>query len=264
MSVGSNVVKITAKTALKGSFLKVVAVCCALVFSFIFTVNVSALLGVVFGDAVAIACAFFLILILVLPMLLGVLRYIWRGIYAKFEKPLSVFYWFSSKELYLKALKFVCTIVFKAVLWLVILNIPSLILTLLSKAFIFELLDLAIPMWTANFSYYSIFLRNISFVLVFFIMLKYYMAPLLFVADDSIDINEAMYTSQIIARKTTIDFLGLVLSYIGWIVLSALILPLPFTLPILLTGYAVHIRFSVAEYNKFADATRGDSVEFNL
>ena len=76
------------------------------------------------------------------------------------------------------------------------------------------------------------------------------MAPLFFVADDNIDANEAMHMSTVISRKTSIDFVYLCFSFIGWLLLSILIVPLIFTLPYMLTSYAVHIRFAVAEYNR--------------
>ena len=47
-------------------------------------------------------------------------------------------------------------------------------------------------------------------------------------------------------------------SFIGWIILSFLVIPLVFTLPYFLTSYAVHFRFAVAEYNKHVEESIAD------
>ncbi len=256
MSVGSNIVKQTAKTALKGNYLRVFVACLILTFSLIVTANISGLLGIVVGDFIEAILLFILSTLFFYPLALGVLRYVWRILFSVTDSPIAVFYWFSEKRLYFKALKLIFQFAFRIVFWLAVLNIPSLILYVLSKSFIFELFDTAPPLWTANLGYYSLLLRNLSFVLVFFIMLKFYMAPLLFVADDNMDVSEAMFNSSVIARKSSIDFIGLFFGSFGWILLSFLILPLPFTLPLLFSYYAVHIRFTVSEYNRHIENSK--------
>ncbi len=256
MSVGSKVVKLTAKTALKGSFLKVVAASSIFVFGWIVCVSLSELLGIITGEIIATVIFLGLFLFLCLPILLGVVRYVWRMLFSVTDSPIAVFYLFSSKELYVKSLKLIFQFVLKIVFWFLVLNIPSLLLFLLSKSFVFEFFNSTTPVWTANLAYYSRLLLNLTSVIVFFIMLKFYMAPILFVADSNIDVGEAMYLSSVISRKSSTDFIGLLVVNLGWILLSILILPLPFTLPLLLTYYAVHVRFAVAEYNKHIEDSK--------
>jgi uncharacterized membrane protein YccF (DUF307 family) len=64
------------------------------------------------------------------------------------------------------------------------------------------------------------------------------------------DVYEAIHKSTLLSRATSIDFLGLLLSFFGWILLSVTVIPLIFTLPYFLTSYMVHSRFAVANYNK--------------
>ncbi len=250
MSVGSNVVKITAKTALKGNFLRVSIACLIFVFGCIITSGIAELVGVVMGEAAAFVISLLIMLFLNLPIGLGVIRYIWRMLFSVTDNPISVFYWFSEKRLYIKAFKFILQFLLRMAVAALVFNIPSLILFALSKSVVFDIIGISTPVWAANLGYYSILLRNLSFVAVFFAMLKFYMAPWLFVADENIDIGEAMYNSSVISRKSSIDFIGLIFTSIGWIILSFLVLPLPFTLPLILTYYGVHIRFAVAEYNR--------------
>lgn len=250
MSIGTNVVKITAKTALKGNWVKATIACMVLIFTVFISSNIAGLLSVVTGNYIGIVIAFLMTVFLTLPIFLGVLRYIWRMLFSACDSPVCVFYWFSSKTLYVKAMKFIMLIVLRFIFWLTLLNIPTLLLFILSKGFVFDIFDISMPLWTANLSYYIAFLENASVVITIFLMLKYYMAPLLFVADDNIDANEAMHMSTVISRKTSIDFVYLCFSFFGWILLSILVIPLLFTLPYMLTSYAVHIRFAVSEYNR--------------
>ncbi len=251
MSVDCVAIKITAKAALKGNYLRAAAVCCVFLFTGFICQYLSALISLVTGEIIGKIVNVAMGIFIILPIALGMLKYIWRMLFGVKDNPLYVFCWFSSKRSYIKAIKFIFNFLLKLIMWLVILNVPSMLLLLFSKSYVFELFDTSMPIWAGSFEYYSAFLRNIAYILAFFIMLKFYMAPVLFVADEGIDPHEAMYNSSVIARKTSFDFLGLLLSLVLWILLSALVLPLPFTMPLLLTCYAVHTRFSIAEYNGF-------------
>ena len=82
MSVGSNVVKLTAKTALKGNFLKVSIACLIFIFSCIITGNLAGLLSIVTEDIIAQILSIVMTLFLNLPIALGVVRYIWRMLFS--------------------------------------------------------------------------------------------------------------------------------------------------------------------------------------
>ncbi len=249
MSVESNAVKTTAKTAIKDRYLRLVASSVLIIFAWILCYNLSALSVAIIGSFGAVSLFVLMLIFLILPLGLGLLRVIWRALFEAEDNLISVFYWFGEKSLYLRALKLIWLFFIRAVIWLLLLNIPSLILGFLSHGFIFELLNRSAPVWTANFGYFSVILRNVSFVLVFFFMLKFYMAPLLMIADENMDVNEAMYISAIISKKSAVDFIGLAVSCFLWIIASMFVLPLPFTLPYLLSFYGVHTRFAVTEYN---------------
>lgn len=250
MSVGTNAVKATAKTALKGNWLKAIAVCLIAVFSAFIGLYTISLLSSLIGEIAANILSLIFNVCLILPLGLGIIRYIWRMLFSVDDNPICAFYWFSSKDLYVAAMHFIMLIVLRVIFWLVILNIPTLLLFILSKNFVFDILDIAMPLWAANLNYSVNFLFNASVIVTFFIMLKYYMAPLLFVADDEIDAYEALHMSTVISKRSGIDFVYLIFSFLGWLFLSMLVIPLIFTLPYMFTAYAVHVRFAVAEYNR--------------
>lgn len=249
MSVGSNAVKSTAKTALKGNYLELVVSSLFLIFSWILCLNCGAMLMPIVGKIGTYIIAVLMLVFLLLPMSLGLLRIVWRMLFGVCDSTICLFYWFSEGKLYIRALRLIFQIGMRIVFWLAILNLPSLLLFFFSRSYFFEMIGTEVPVWTANFGFFGVILRNVSFVIVFFVMLKYYMAPILVIADENMDVNEAMYTSAVIAKKSSIDFISLIAGSILWIIASFLLMPLPFTLPFLLAFYAVHTRFSIAEYN---------------
>ena len=81
-------------------------------------------------------------------------------------------------------------------------------------------------------------------------MLKYYLAPFLIVADENMEVGEAIHMSSTVSKNVMLDIIYLFLSFLGWIALSVLIIPLVFTMPYMLTSLSFHVRFAIAEYNK--------------
>ncbi|MBO5321984.1 MAG: hypothetical protein J6B22_05200 [Clostridia bacterium] len=262
MSVSSSAVKQIAKENLKNNYLKAFVSCLVLILAWLLQVNLAGLLINVIGNIAALSISAVIGLFLVAPLLLGVLKYFYNVTEETVDNPVLVFYWFSEKKLYIKALKFALLFILRAALWLLVLNIPSILLFAFSRTYFFELLGIAPPIWTAGLEYYSILLRNISFVAVFFIMLKFYMAPLLFVADDYANIDECMYNSSVISRKSSIDFIGLIFSSAHFILLSLFVLPMPFVLPYLLSYYVTHVKISVEEYNSHIENSKFTQMGF--
>ena len=248
MSVGTKEVKITAKTALKGNMVSAIAACSILVFSTLIIMCAAELLSEISIEFSQIFSVFSMIL-LISPLFLGVLRYIWRLLFSQKDNPVSVFYWFSEGKLYIKAMEFTVTFVFKALVRFLISDIPSLIFRLLANGEVLAFLKLGNPALSVNFAYISGYLKIAAIIFTFLMMLKYYMAPVLFVANEEKGYSEAFRISNVISRKSTMDFIYLCFSFWLFVLVSVFVMPLIFTLPYMLTAYAVHVRFSVADYN---------------
>ncbi len=247
---GSKIVKITAKTALSGNMLKAIIVSAVFLFC-CFICNYSA--GIfsytgyyVFSDIIYILMSIFILT----PLFLGLLRYIWRMLFSVYDNPVSVFYYLSEKAIYIKALKFIFNLIFKALPVGILLYFPNILLWFFSKDFFYQTFDLTMPLWVANINQLLVILNLVAGVILIFYMLKFYLAPILFVADEEMAVEETLHMSAVISRKSSLDFIYLATSFIGWILLSVLVIPLIFTLPYLLSSYAVHVRFAIAEYNK--------------
>lgn len=249
MAVNSKVVKTTAKTALEGNMLRAIFSSCILIFSFFICYYVSFLVQIISGNIIAKIFNLSLILFLIIPLFLGTLRFFWRLLFSVNDNPVTVFYYFTDKKLYLKTIKLLFAIFIKALPIAALLFLPTFAVWIISQGTVFELIDMSIPSWTASLFNIYIFLRSLSIVILTLFLIKFYISPILFVADENMDVGEAVHISSIISRKSSIDFIYLLFSFLGIIVISVFVIPLVITLPYLLTSLCVHIRFVIAEYN---------------
>ena len=124
---------------------------------------------------------------------------------------------------------------------------------ILSTETVYNLLDVPMPQWTSNLWTLNSFLAILAAFGLVFVMLRYYLAPFIFVSNDDLDPAEAVNMSKIIAKRTGADFFGLVLSFIPWLLLSIFVAPLIFTLPYFISSYCVHCRFAITDYNSDVD-----------
>ncbi len=249
MKAGNNVIKITALTALKGKYLKTVFSCLILIFSVFIGLFIISLLEIFLPSLITNILGIAYLIFAVSPLFLGTLRYIWRLLFAVNDNPITVFFYFSEKKLYLKALKLFALTLIRIIPLAALVSLPAILARVISMGNVFEHFNLAIPIWAANLSYAYIFLSTIAFVIVILHSLKFYIAPILFVADGNMDVEEAIHMSKVISKKTSLEFLYLIFGFLGWILLSVLVIPLVFVLPYFLASYAVHSRFAIAEYN---------------
>ncbi|MDO4608209.1 MAG: hypothetical protein Q4B40_03355 [Clostridia bacterium] len=253
MLAPSPVIKHTAKKALKPRFLQSVAACSVLIFGF-FVAELIGTLVSIFADVLGyLLVSAVLIIFAIAPLFLGVLNYFMRLIWEQNDSVLIIFKYFSSKKLYMRAIKFTLMLCLKLVTVSVIFFLPYFIIWLLSNQKLYELLGLSLPVWTSNLWALNSFVVFISLLLVCFYMIRYYLSVFIFVANDEIDVAEALNMSQIISRRTGGDFTGLLLSFAPWILLSLFVAPLIFTLPYFMASYCVHCRFAITAYNLDVD-----------
>lgn len=255
MTAGSNSIKNTAKTALKGNYTSAIISGLILVFCALINIYVSSLTEIFAGSIFSEISYLLMSVFLFFPLSMGVLRFFWRMILGCDDNPVSVFYYFSAKTLYFKAMKFFFAIAIKLIPIAIILFLPVLFVWLLSQSYFYEFLNMPIPLWSGNLSYAILFARTLATVILVMFALRYYAAPMLFVADEEIDAAEALHMSSVISKKTMLDFIYLIFSFAGWIILSVFAIPLFYTLPYLITSYAVHIRFIITEYNQHIENT---------
>ncbi len=254
MLAPSSVVKATAKTALGGRFYRCIIACTVFVFTVLIGLYSAQLIGFVspFSYTADIAFVLFAVLLFA-PLFLGLVRFFWRLIWDEDDSPVLVFHYFSSPALYMRALKLVLFLGIRVGIAALLLYLPAIVVDIFSGSGIYDMLSIPMPLWISNFRVISVCLKAVAGVGIFFISLKWYMAPFLYVADEEMDALEAIHMSSTISRGTTLDFFLLILSCTHWIILSLLLLPIVFTLPYFIAIYIVHCRYAVTHYNKVVD-----------
>ncbi len=253
MLAPSPVIKKTAKNALSKGFLTAVALCCVLIFIYFACVVIASLVSV-FADEIGFAVALVLLCFFALsPLALGALYYFRRLIWESEDDVLIIFKYFSNLKEYKRALNFAFLLFSKFAISALIVFLPCVIIWLLSNDAVYETFGLSLPIWASNLWTLNSFVVIIATLALIFIMLKFYLAPFIFVGNDEINPAEAVNMSTIISKRTGGDFFGLVISFSGWILLSIFVAPLVFTLPYFLTAYSVHCRFAITAYNRDVD-----------
>lgn len=250
MTAGNSVVKLTAKTALKNNWIKCIAASLTLIFSCIVLLSSADYAAYISNDAVGYVILAAAVVFLVFPLFLGLVRFFWRMIFGAEDRQIVLFYYFSDSKRYKRALRLSVSLALRTAGFAVILFLPAVVIDIFSGVRIYDIMDIPIPIWTGNLYYLSVFLKTVAAVILFFVMSRYYLAPFLAVADEDMDVEEAVHMSSTLSRDTELDFIYLIFSFLGWMLLSVLVFPLVFTMPYFLTSLSVHARFAVAEYNK--------------
>lgn len=245
--------KSTALAALKNHWpLAIAAATIPLIF-FVIITNLLSVFGHVLSTSPFLAAVYSVFILLFVavgfPLLLGTLRVLWS---IETEQPLGIieiFYYFSSLKEYKRAVTFIVLQLGSLVIKSVLLLLPSFIIDYISNSPSFLFGDVAMPLWVDSLWIFALFLRIIAVVCIAYIALRYYLSPFLFVTLKDTDSFEIIATAKKVSRVSFGAFITLLLSLIGWIVLSLFFAPLVFTAPYITMCYLVHSRFAVVFYN---------------
>lgn len=253
MVAPSPVVKKVAKDALGRQFIKSVVVCCVAIFVFFINLFTSSLVSVFAGEVGYVICIMLMTIFVLEPLALGVLGYFRRLIFEQEDSVLIIFRYFSSISEYKRAMRLIIILTIRFVSVALVFYLPCIIIYILSSERFYEFLDVSLPLWTSNLWAVNSLLSFLAALGVMFVMLRYYLAPFMFVSNDDMDPAEAVNMSKVIARRTGADFFGLVLTFVPWLLLSVFVAPLIFTLPYFIASYCVHCRFAITDYNRDVD-----------
>ena len=88
----------------------------------------------------------------------------------------------------------------------------------------------------------------LSTLLLVKIAVRYSLAPVIAVINEDIDARSAIALSATIARRYKNAYFNVLVSFIGWIVLSVLGVTMLYTLPFLFVSYTVFCRFAINSY----------------
>jgi hypothetical protein len=248
-------VKSTAKASLKGKNLKAGIVAATLTFAF-FAVFFGVLGILQFADgnfvlSLTVLSATYLLVLH--PLVLGAIRYFWRLTDGADDPPAELFYYFSGFALYKRALKCILLMLFKVLVAAFICMLPYLIVTLLSNSWIYQFLGTEIPLWVTRLALVQAFLYVAGTLATLLVISRYYLFPAIVVMDDDMLLLEAVHVSVMLSGRTAGNYLGLLISLAPMMLLSFLVMPLIYTVPLIFSCYAVHCRYAIVNYNLSLD-----------
>ena len=255
MNFSNATVKITAKSTLKNKYTSGIITAAIFVFAYIVCYYCGAFLYSLGSPAAATISLICLFAFLILPLIAG---YVYWGVRLAFfgeNEPVLMFKYFSSKENYLKALKFSFLITGNGLFVGFLLSLPCILVSLIASGKLFVMLGLKIPLWASSFDTVRTVFVIAAILLFFLIMLKYYLAPFLMAADEDMDPLEAVHMSKIISVRSKRNFLWLILGFLPHIIACVFVIPIIFLFPYFNLSYVVYCRFAVAAYNISVDKT---------
>ncbi len=251
MAVSSKVVKKTAISALKDRFAPcamvaaifvMMSLCCVMLAEF-FTITVS--MQIVYPILLVLLGVF-----LVWPLFFGMLRYFWCVYNDRESNPVTVFHYFSSRASYGRLMGIILRFLLRAIGFALLIIVPGHIVQMLSQPEIYDTLKIAMPQFIPNLWFLADTLTFLCYLLWIKTMLRWYLVPFYFIADEEMDPDEIIHTSLKISKSTRFEFIGLFFSLIHWVIASVFAIPLIFTVPYFVMVYLVHGRFVTARYNR--------------
>ena len=250
---GSAVVKSTAKAALTGKYLGAAVAALLPVFAYyllnILTSCAYTVLPERFGIFVTLFSYVFTVFA-IFPLFLGVVRFFWRLTDGLEEAPVEAFCYFGSFTLYKRAIKSAFIILFKFLTVFIPSMLPYYVTVLLSNTWLYQFLGTEIPLWVAGLALLSAFLKYAGIFVGLILFARYYLFAAVVVMDDELLLYEAVHISTMISSRSAGAFAALIVSLIGWILLSLLIVPMIYTAPLILSCFVIHCRYTIVNHNR--------------
>ena len=250
MATSISTIKSEAKASLKDKWVIAIVSAMTILFSYLILQNIAWVLSVALGNGFAGIVILVFDALFMGPLILGVLRHFWRMYGGLDESPVTAFYYFADKKRYRKALQLCVKVLLKIVIALIIFNLPVMVVSLISNLRFYEFLRMPIPMWSQNLRIVIELLSALANALTILVTIRYYLAPVLVIVNEELDVDEAIHMSVVISKTALTDLFFLALSLALWIVISLVFyIPLVFTLPYMLMCYIIHSVGAIRTYN---------------
>ena len=215
----------------------------------VFTSLFNGILNVFFATLVGVALTVVTLPFFAMPLLYGALRWFWFTANDSDVPVSEIFCFFGSSSEYLRALSLSYRVFFRITSILILCFIPSILIWVVRNPETYNILNFPMPYWTSSMWVLSNIFNFFGWVFSIILLLRYFIAPILMINDRSLSPQEALDLSVIISKSTNGRTFSLLLSFLGWGLLSLLIIPMIYTIPYFLASYAVYCRFLINHYN---------------
>ena len=246
---GNTPVKDTARVCLKKIWPAAIAASVIIGATAVFGFCISSAASGVWTQTVATVTAVLYFIFITAPLIMGLIFWLWRVTVLNDSPVTEMFYPFSSWMVYMRVMRFIFLLAIRLIIMFVVVMLPYALAHIASSPELYSHLNGTMPVWTVNIWVFAEFLKYAGIAAFFISALRYYLAPVLFVAGSEITSAEALHMSRMVSKVSMGSFIQLVLGFAGWAILSVLLIPALYTLPFFLVSFILHCRYAINYYN---------------
>ena len=174
------------------------------------------------------------------PFLFGVLRWFWlltNGV----DVPLNeLFYFFSSGKIFWKSVRLSLGVFLRIVFAAGISLLPYVLWSVAFDPALYDHFNIAMPIWMSGLFPIAQFLKFIGLFFFVLLSLRCLVVYIPLNACPELSVRKMFGFASRLIHGRLFRFLGFLLSFFGWFLLSLLCLPLLFTLPFFLTSLCIY------------------------
>lgn len=183
------------------------------------------------------------------PLQLGVQRWFWRLSGGADDTVGGLFHYFSSGRLYARSLAFRILYSLRLLLIGVVSFLPAVIAYVLVSPDFYAAIGVRAPVTMTSLWSLPSALFLIGLVAYIAWSLRYFLAPYLLMNDSTLTPSQALKLSVKATKGSRGAFFGFQLTFLGWLLLCLLGLPILFVFPYMTAARAVFARYAVHAYN---------------
>ncbi len=195
-------------------------------------------------------------LLLFTPFLFGALRWFWLLIYGKDCSIGDVFYYFSSGKLFLKTVALSFLLFLRMVLGAIVCFLPYAALNLMTKPELYNAFGYSMPVEISGFFPLAYFFELAGWFLFLFWCSRFALFFVALFEQPELSANAMITYSIGLTKGKLFRLVGFFFSFLGWLLLCVLVLPVLFVIPFALASLMVYgreeLRFSKTEQQNFA------------
>ena len=249
MMPGNLSVKSTAKAFLKPLWSQAIAAGAVLCACFVAELCVRELFAYTVSTAVGFVAGAVFFIFITAPLIMGYILWLWRVTVLEDSPFTEMFLPFAERDSYTRTLSFVLAAVIRAVAVFAVVMLPYAIASVASNPRFYEIIGMTMPVWMLNIWIFKRFLLVLGTAVFVYVMLRNYLAPVIFAVGSNLTPSEAFYMAKEVGADSFIAFVKLIFGFLGWLLCSVFIIPALYVLPYFSFSCIFHCRFAITRYN---------------
>lgn len=178
------------------------------------------------------------------PVYLGVFRWFWH-LTADHRLPVGQIFYYYSRGMFKKTVRFIMLFVLKLLVYGLLFFLPYLVTLTVSSPQLYHLFGGTVPLFMAALAPLTTLFSIVGAALVILYLFRIYLLVPIYCNDDTITAGEAFLLARHFSYYTAAGYFSLLLSFIGWLLLSLLAVPMLYAVPYFFCTNAMYSRFAL-------------------